>query len=96
MSISMRYDGINVTVYAAQIEILNFQMLSVSTVNHVYLARALLGARRIWNVDPFRNAILLLLKAHAINLSPTLADASVGVAWHVASVRCQVAVRSGE
>ena len=34
--------------------------------------------------------------AHAINLSPTLADASVGVAWHVASVRCQVAVRSGE
>ena len=47
-------------------------------------------------MDPFRNAILLVLKAHAINLSPTLADASVGVKWHVASVRCQVAVRSGE
>ena len=47
MSISMRYDGINVTVYAAQIEILNFQMLLVSTLNHVYFARALLGARWI-------------------------------------------------
>ena len=44
MSISMRYDVINVTMYAAQIEILDFQMLSVSTVNHVYLVRALLGA----------------------------------------------------
>ena len=96
MSISMRYDGINVTVYAAQIEFFNFQFLSVSTVNHVYLVRALLGARWIWNVDPFRNAILLVLKAHAINLSPTLAGASVGGTWHVASVRGQVAVRSGE
>ena len=47
-------------------------------------------------MDPFRSRILLVLKARAINLSPTLADASVGVAWHVASVRCQVAVGSGE
>ena len=27
-------------------------------------------------MDPFRNAIVLVLKAHAINLSPTLAGAS--------------------
>ena len=96
MSIRMRYDGINVTVYASQIEICNFQMLSASTVNHGYFAGALLGASRIWNVPPFRNAILLVLTAHAINLSPTLAGASVGGTWRVASVRCQVAVRSGE
>ena len=40
MSISMKYNGINVTVYAAQIEFFNFQMLSVSTVNHGYLVGA--------------------------------------------------------
>ena len=31
-------------------------------------------------------------QAHAINLSPTLAGASASGVWHVASVRCQVAV----
>ena len=63
---------------------------------YVYLGGALLGALWIWNVDPFRNAILPVLKAHAINLSPTLAGASVGGTWRVASVRCQVVVRSAE
>ena len=92
----MRYDGINVTMYAAQIEFLNFQFFSVSTLNHVYFVCAPLGVGRIWNVDPFRSRILLVLKAHAINLSPTLAGASVGGTWRVASVRCQVPVRSGE
>ena len=62
----------------------------------MYLGGALLGVLRIWTVDPFKSTILLVLKAHAINLSPTLAGASVGGTWRVASVRCQVAVRSGE
>ncbi len=56
------YDGINVTMYAAQIEFLHLQFFSVSTLNHVYLVRALLGVRWIWNVDFFRSAILLVLQ----------------------------------
>ena len=46
MSISMRYDGIGVTV-AAQIEFFNVQFFSASTVNHGYFVGALLGARWI-------------------------------------------------
>ena len=62
----------------------------------MYLAGATKGVGWIWTVDPLKSASLLVLKAHAINLSPTLAGASVGGTWRVASVRCQVAVRSGE
>ena len=62
MSVSMRYDSINVTVYAAQIEFLNSQMLSVSTVNHGYFVGAAKELLRIWTVDPLKRAILLVLQ----------------------------------
>ena len=62
MSISMRYDGINVTMYAAQIEFLDFQFFSVSTLNHGYFVHALLGVLWIWTVDPLKSAILQVLQ----------------------------------
>ena len=62
MSISMRYDGINVTMYAAQIEFLNSQFSLVPTLNHGYLVHALLGVLWIWTVDPLKSAILQVLQ----------------------------------
>ena len=92
----MRCDGINVIEMRLDTGIFDFQLFSASRLDYVYLACAIKGVSWIWTVDPFRSGILLVLKAHAINLSPTLAGASVGGTWRVASVRCQVAVRSGE
>ena len=94
--ISMKYDAINVTVKQLKTRIFDFQRSSRYRLDYGYLAGATKGAAWIWTVPPFRNAMLLVLTAHAINLSPTLAGASVGGTWRVASVRCQVAVRSGE
>ena len=94
--ISMNYDSIDVIETRLKTGIFDFQWSSRYSLDYVYLVCATKGVGWIWNVPPFRNAILLVLTAHAINLSPTLAGASVGGTWRVASVRCQVAVRSGE
>ena len=94
--VSMKYDVINVAIKELKTRIFDFQLFSASRLDYGYFANAIKGVIWIWTVDPLKSSILLVLKAHAINLSPTLAGASVGGTWRVASVRCQVAVRSGE
>ena len=91
----MRYDGISVIGRRLKGNF-DFGLSSRSRLDYGYFVRATKGVLRIWNVDPLKSTSLLVLRPHGINLSPTLADARVGVAWRVASVRCQVAVRSGE
>ena len=90
------YEAIKVTTKQLFWGIFDVQLLSVLAFYLGYLVGTTLGVSWIWNVPPLKSAILLVLRPHGINLSPTLADTRVGVAWQVASVRCQVAVRSGE
>ena len=94
--ISMKYDAIIVTVN--QVETGNFDVAlsSVSRLDYGYLGGAIKGAGWIWTVHPFRNTMLLVLRPHGINLSPTLAGASVGGTWQVSGVRWRCAVASGK
>ena len=58
----MRCDAINVTVKAAQNAFFNFQLFSVSRLDHVYLGRWGKGVPPIWTVDPLKSSILLVLQ----------------------------------
>ena len=94
MSISMKYDAINVTTKQLLGEIFDLLL----GINLLFCVFSRCSSRCALDLDrgPLQKHHFASTSAHAINLSPTLAGASVGGTWRVASVRCQVAVRSGE
>ena len=97
-AISTRYDAINVTMEAAQNEIFNLQLFSVSTLDHGYFADATKSVLRIWNVDPLKSTILLVQQLTRQTSAPLWQmQVSVGRgAWQVSGVRWRCAVESGK
>ena len=58
----MRYDAINVIEMRLKTGIFDFQLSSRYRLNYVYLVGATKGVSWIWNVDPLKSAILLVLQ----------------------------------